>query len=132
MNWLKQIGCKLVGTAKPLPKIIIVGIDTHCYQLAQSLLQHRDVEIVAFIDDEPWSNRTELLGAKVHYPSDMVALVNRREVNLIIDFEGSELVPESIQSELDVLPLRQVCLPHGLSEADWRKQVLQQLANEPI
>ncbi|CUB03206.1 nucleoside-diphosphate sugar epimerase/dehydratase [Marinomonas fungiae] len=129
MNWLRKIGEQWFLKSKSLPKIIIVGIDTHCYQLAQTLIEHKDAEVVAFIDDEPWTNRTELLGAKVHYPSDMAALVTRKQVRLIIDFDTSEQVPESIQQELQSLPVEQIVLSHAMPQplTCWRTQILEQL-----
>ncbi|SBS27540.1 hypothetical protein MAQ5080_00848 [Marinomonas aquimarina] len=132
MRWLQRIGVRWLGRKQPLPKLIMVGIDTHCYQLAQALIQQREADIIAFIDDEPWTNRTELLGAKVYYPSDMVALVMRNEVQLIVDFAQSNMVPESIKAELEALPVQQLCLTEKATGADlalWREQVLQCLAS---
>jgi hypothetical protein len=77
------------------------------------------VTIIAFIDDEPWTNRTELLGATVRYPSDMAALIARHEVKLIIDFEGVEMVPDSIYEELSELKCQQVLLKSKQSNEQW-------------
>jgi FlaA1/EpsC-like NDP-sugar epimerase len=115
-KWLKKT---LLKTRQSPINVIIVGIDTPSYQLAQKLIETKKVTIIAFIDDEPWTNRTELLGATVRYPSDMAALIARHEVKLIIDFEGVEMVPDSIYEELSELKCQQVLLKSKQSNEQW-------------
>jgi len=115
-KWLKKT---FLRTRQSPINVIIVGIDTPSYQLAQKLLESKKVTIIAFIDDEPWTNRTELLGATVRYPSDMAALIIRHEVKLIIDFEGAEMVPDSIYKELSELKCQQVLLKSKQSNEQW-------------
>jgi FlaA1/EpsC-like NDP-sugar epimerase len=115
-KWLKKT---FLRTRQSPINVIIVGIDTPSYQLAQKLLETQKVTIIAFIDDEPWTNRTELLGATVRYPSDMAALIIRHEVKLIIDFEGVEMVPDSIYEELSELKCQQVLLKSKQSNEQW-------------
>jgi FlaA1/EpsC-like NDP-sugar epimerase len=119
MMWPKWLKKTFLRTRQSPINVIIVGIDTPSYQLAQKLLETQKVTIIAFIDDEPWTNRTELLGATVRYPSDMAALIIRHEVRLIIDFEGVEMVPDSIYEELSELKCQQVLLKSKQSNEQW-------------
>jgi FlaA1/EpsC-like NDP-sugar epimerase len=119
MMWPKWLKKTFLRTRQSPINVIIVGIDTPSYQLAQKLLETQKVTIIAFIDDEPWTNRTELLGATVRYPSDMAALIIRHEVKLIIDFEGVEMVPDSIYEELSELKCQQVLLKSKQSNEQW-------------
>ncbi len=119
MMWPKWLKKTLLKTRQSPINVIIVGIDTPSYQLAQKLIETKKVTIIAFIDDEPWTNRTELLGATVRYPSDMAALIARHEVKLIIDFEGVEMVPDSIYEELSELKCQQVLLKSKQSNEQW-------------
>ena len=119
MMWPKWLKKTFLRTRQSPINVIIVGIDTPSYQLAQKLLETQKVTIIAFIDDEPWTNRTELLGATVRYPSDMAALIIRHEVKLIIDFEGVEIVPDSIREELSELKCQQVLLKSKQSNEQW-------------
>ncbi|MEC8482817.1 MAG: hypothetical protein VXY99_03270 [Pseudomonadota bacterium] len=119
MMWPKWLKKTFLRTRQSPINVIIVGIDTPSYQLAQKLLETKKVAIIAFIDDEPWTNRTELLGATVRYPSDMAALIARHEVKLIIDFEGVEIVPDSIYEELSELKCQQVLLKSKQSNEQW-------------
>ena len=119
MMWPKWLKKTFLRTRQSPINVIIVGIDTPSYQLAQKLLETKKVAIIAFIDDEPWTNRTELLGATVRYPSDMAALIARHEVKLIIDFEGVEMVPDSIYEELSELKCQQVLLKSKQSNEQW-------------
>ena len=119
MMWPKWLKKTFLRTRQSPINVIIVGIDTPSYQLAQKLIETKKVTIIAFIDDEPWTNRTELLGATVRYPSDMAALIARHEVKLIIDFEGVEMVPDSIYEELSELKCQQVLLKSKQSNEQW-------------
>jgi len=127
MMWPKWLKKTFLRTRQSPINVIIVGIDTPSYQLAQKLLETKKVAIIAFIDDEPWTNRTELLGATVRYPSDMAALIARHEVKLIIDFEGVEMVPDSIREELSGLGVNQEVMACGALVEDWVYQVLTSL-----
>lgn len=127
MMWPKWLKKTFLRTRQSPINVIIVGIDTPSYQLAQKLLETQKVTIIAFIDDEPWTNRTELLGATVRYPSDMAALIIRHEVKLIIDFEGVEIVPDSIREELSGLGVKQEVMAYGALVEDWVYQVLTSL-----
>ncbi|TYL48153.1 nucleoside-diphosphate sugar epimerase/dehydratase [Marinomonas sp. IMCC 4694] len=82
---------------KPPPKnVIFIGIDYGCYSLATSLLENNArakqvIQIVAFIDDEPWNNRTQIQGTTVFSPSEISALVRKRKVAAIIQIQGESL-----------------------------------------
>lgn len=77
-------------------KVIFIGIDYLCFSLSKSLIDNnksskQPIEITAFIDDEPWNNRTQVHGATVFSPSEISALVRRHDVALIIQIEGESI-----------------------------------------
>lgn len=77
-------------------KVIFIGIDYLCFSLSKSLIDNnkhakQPIEITAFIDDEPWNNRTQVHGATVYSPSEISALVRRHNVALIIKIEGESI-----------------------------------------
>jgi FlaA1/EpsC-like NDP-sugar epimerase len=77
-------------------KVIFIGIDYLCFSLSKSLLDNnkyteQSIEITAFIDDEPWNNRTQVNGATVFSPSEIAALVQRNQVDLIIQIQGESI-----------------------------------------
>jgi len=77
-------------------KVIFIGIDYLCFSLSKSLLDNNKhteqlIEITAFIDDEPWNNRTQVNGATVYSPSEITALVIKRDVDVIIRIQGESI-----------------------------------------
>lgn len=101
MKWLKWVFTKLFKRSSSLPNIIVVGIDTPSYRLAQTLQAAKLANIIAFIDDEPWSNRTEILGSTVRYPSDLLALIERWKVIRVIEFNGNLLLSDDLRVECE-------------------------------
>lgn len=80
---------------------IIIGIDFVEHQLAQALLE-KGANITAFVDDEPWSHRTEMLGAPLRYPSEIDALAQRHNVQAVITFNQREdLLPDECIQQLN-------------------------------
>ena len=83
---------------KPAPKrVIFIGIDYLCFSLSKSLIDNnkhaqQPIEIAAFIDDEPWNNRTQVHGATVFSPSEISALVRKHDVALIIQIQGESII----------------------------------------
>lgn len=80
----------------PPKKVIFIGIDYLCFSLSKSLLDNnkyaqQPIEITAFIDDEPWNNRTQVNGATVFSPSEISALVRKHDVALIIQIKGESI-----------------------------------------
>lgn len=78
-------------------KVIFIGIDYLCFSLSKSLLDNnkhaqQPIEIAAFIDDEPWNNRTQVHGATVFSPSEISALVRKHDVALIIQIQGESII----------------------------------------
>lgn len=77
-------------------KVLFIGIDYLCFSLSKSLLDNnkhseQPIEITAFIDDEPWNNRTKVNGATVYSPSEITALIIKRDVDLIIRIQGESI-----------------------------------------
>tara|TARA_R110001583_G_scaffold106707_2_gene255052 strand:+ start:2693 stop:3097 length:405 start_codon:yes stop_codon:yes gene_type:complete len=97
------MACSLTRLFRPLfkrspvaKKVIFIGIDYLCFSLSKSLLDNnkhsgKPIEITAFIDDEPWNNRTVVNGATVFSPSEIAALVQRNKVDLIIQIQGESI-----------------------------------------
>ncbi len=84
---------------RPTPspvKVIFIGIDYGCFSLAAALLDNKKtplptIEISAFIDDEPWNNRTLVHGVTVYSPSEISALVRKHKVSLIVQIEDESI-----------------------------------------
>ena len=81
-------------------RLILIGIDYPSHQLG-SALQKQGHEIIAFIDEEPWNHRTKMLGATVHYPSEVAALAERHEADSVVKFRGTTIeLPTEVQQRL--------------------------------
>jgi FlaA1/EpsC-like NDP-sugar epimerase len=79
----------------------MVGIDVVEHQFAQAILE-KGANIIAFIDDEPWSHRTEMLGAPLRYPSEIESLVQRNKAQAVITFnQRSDLLPDDSIRQLN-------------------------------
>ncbi|QRV25821.1 hypothetical protein JSY38_16575 [Marinomonas foliarum] len=82
---------------KPMPiKVIFIGIDYLCFALSKSLLDNnktskQPLSITAFIDDEPWNNRTLVHGVTVFSPSEVSALIRKHGVDMIIQVAGESI-----------------------------------------
>ena len=82
-------------------RFVIVGIDVVEHQFAQAILE-KGANIIAFIDDEPWSHRTEMLGAPLRYPSEIESLVQRNKAQAVITFnQRSDLLPDESIRQLN-------------------------------
>ncbi|MGB0663399.1 MAG: nucleoside-diphosphate sugar epimerase/dehydratase [Pontibacterium sp.] len=57
----------------------------HC--LSKHVQFQSRLKVVAFIDEEPWSHRTLINGGRVHYPSELLALVKKYQVKVLIVFD---------------------------------------------
>lgn len=91
-----QLLRNIFGHRTTSKKVIFIGIDYLCFSLSKSLLDNNrhakhPIEITAFIDDEPWNNRTQVHGATVFSPSEISALVRKHDVTLIIQIQGESI-----------------------------------------
>lgn len=94
-NWLARRGQNRVA-----PAVIILGIDYPSHTLASALLK-RGARIIAFIDEEPWNHRTKMLGATVHYPSEVGALAERYAADRVLRLKGGAIdLPSEVQQHL--------------------------------
>ena len=94
---------------------IIVGIDFVEHQLAQALIE-RGGKIIAFVDDEPWSHKTEMLGAPLRYPSEIEALAQRHHVQAVVTFnQRAELLPDECIKQLSSMNIPTVQMDPNLS-----------------
>lgn len=103
LNFFKQLHQKFGRQKTSSIKVILIGIDYPSHALGKAL-QARGSEIIAFIDDEPWNHRTKMLGATVHYPSEVAALAERYQGYRVVKFKGGSVaLPELVQQQLTQL-----------------------------
>lgn len=103
---IKNIFRRLTGAKSTPVRVILIGIDYPSHALGKKL-QEQGVEIIAFIDDEPWNHRTKMLGATVHYPSEVLALVERYTVSEVVLFtSGSIELKVSVLEQIQRLSAR--------------------------
>lgn len=96
-------------------RFIILGIDFVEHQLAQALID-RGAIILAFIDDEPWSHKTEMLGAPLRYPSEVGALAQRHQAQVVVTFnQKAELLSEECSKQLNTMNIPAVQIDPDLS-----------------
>ena len=116
---LKKLFEKLSGAKSASARVILLGIDYPSHTLGR-VLKERGAEITAFIDDEPWNHRTKMLGATVHYPSEVVALAKRYAVSEIVMFAGNKIELENqVSQQLQQLNLK-------VTVIDSNRQTLEQ------
>lgn len=99
-------------------RFIIIGIDFVEHQLARRLIE-KGANIIAFIDDEPWNHKTEMLGAPLRYPSEIEALAKRHSAQAIITFnQSTELLPNESIKQLNSIniPVVQIDPNRSLDE----------------
>lgn len=86
-------------------RLILIGIDYPSHKLGAAL-NEQGHEIIAFIDEEPWNHRTQMLGARVHYPSEVAALAARYKADRVVKFKGATIdLPAGVQEHLKQLNL---------------------------
>ena len=112
-------------------KVIVIGIDYLCFSLSKSLLDNnkharQPIEITAFIDDEPWNNRTQVLGATVFSPSEISALVRKHDVALIIQIKGESIsIADNIWEYIFKTKAKLVTLDQGQDITAMQKIIYQ-------
>jgi FlaA1/EpsC-like NDP-sugar epimerase len=109
--------------------IILIGIDYPSFSLAKYLQEEaKDIRIVALIDEEPWTNKTQVHGITVYYPSDLMTLADKYQAQLIVAIDGQqpELTPELI-ADISASNTRLVQLHHHTSNAEQLKTLYQAL-----
>ena len=72
-------------------KIIMVGTGYANFQWCEQRINDGSIEVIAFIDDEPWNHKTKLLNAPLKYPSELVALCRKHKVDKVVVFEGGKI-----------------------------------------
>lgn len=87
-NWLKRL------KKTNMKKLIVIDIGYNSHRLSKSLLAIGNYQIVAFIDEEPWNHLNLLSQAKIHYPSELLALAKKHGVDGVLRFEGMGWQPD--------------------------------------
>ncbi len=89
-------------------RVILIGVDYPSHRLGTALQQH-GLEIIAFIDEEPWNHRTKMLGVTVHYPSEVAALAQRHRADVVVEFKGGSIdLPIAVRLQLQQLRVNTV------------------------
>lgn len=86
-QWFTRLR-RWLGQRSQKANLIIVGIGYPGFSLAQAVQASGRFHIVAFIDDEPWTHRTQLLGVTIRYPGELAALIDRHEVQYVVRIDG--------------------------------------------
>lgn len=100
-----------------LKKLIIIGIDYSSHNLSKALLETERFQIIAYIDEEPWNHLNRMNGAKIYYPSELLALTKKHRVDGVLRFEGEGWQPDSLslialkQSSADYIVLSGALTP---------------------
>ena len=81
---LRQLVLAIYRTGPGRTRLIIYGAGQTGLQLAAALRAGDDVELVAFVDDNPKLQSLTLMGAAVYASSRIEDLVNRKEVNRVV------------------------------------------------
>lgn len=123
MPWLRRLK-KWLGGRRPPSNLIIIGVGYPSFTLGQAAQVSGHFRILAFIDDEPWNHRTQLIGATVHYPSELIALIKRHDVHCVAGIEGE---PPEIADDLWADVLATGAVPVLLSAGSGAEAHLQQL-----
>ncbi len=76
-------------------KLIIIGIGYSSHNLSKALLAAGGYQIIAYIDEEPWNHLNRMNGAKIHYPSELLALTKKHRADGVLRFEGEGWQPDS-------------------------------------
>ncbi len=113
---------------RPCLKVIITAIGMPSYQLAKALQEQEMAEIIGFIDHEPWTNRTQLLGATIHYPSNMTALISKYKVALVIEVTPEIKIKESVWQDVHKTSAKHLTVDTQLSLTDQISLVRQFVA----
>lgn len=90
--------------------VIILGTDFEHYQLAEKLIKQGTYHIVAFIDEEPWNHKTQLHGAPLKYPSELIALCKKHQVHEVISTTSQTL----LLTDAQVIKLRELGIKHSV------------------
>ncbi|WP_020679369.1 nucleoside-diphosphate sugar epimerase/dehydratase [Marinobacterium rhizophilum] len=93
--------------------LIMLGIDYGCHQWHSALGAGNAFEICAFIDDEPWNHRTRIGGAPVHYPGELMALLQKHQACAVVQVNGcaQPAIDATLLSELQYQKVTLLTLP---------------------
>lgn len=106
-------------------RLILIGIDVPSHSLG-SALQQRGAALIAFIDEEPWNHRTLMLKSPVHYPSELLALVQKHAVDTVVRFHDCKItLADGTHTELRKIGARLVEInQHALNLEEQIERVI--------
>ncbi len=88
LSWLSRF------KKEEIKKLIVIDIGYNSHHLSKALLEIGHYQIVAYIDEEPWNHLNLMNGAKIHYPSELLALAEKNDVDGVLKFEGEGWQPD--------------------------------------
>lgn len=112
--------------------IILIGIDYPSFSLTKFLQEEaKDIRVVALIDEEPWTNKTQVHGITVYYPSDLITLIGKYQAELVVTIEGQqpELTPALVQ-KVATSNATLMSLPHHTTNQEQLNRLRQALATQ--
>lgn len=108
----------LPGAKREPRALVMLGIDFGCHQWHLALTAGGQFQVRAFIDDEPWNHKTLIEGAPVHYPSEVLALLQKHHACALLQVEDTArpAMDTNLAAELKRLKIPLLTLPARLPE----------------
>lgn len=128
MRQTKRWLAHLLFKRPKVKNVILIGIDYPSFVLGKTLIEsHKGIRVVAFIDEEPWTNKTQVHGVTVYYPSDLTALIEKHDVKFVVQIEGQQ--PELTSEVINAIQESKATLLDFHSKSTLEEQ-LNQLASK--
>jgi len=84
VRWLIRRFAAGEGRAKKPEIVVLYGAGRAGVQVATGLVPSPDLQVVAFIDDDPHKQGTEIIGLRVHLPDSLPLLMQRYGVDTVL------------------------------------------------
>ena len=114
-----------------LKRLIIIDVGYVSHHLSKALIETDRYEVVAYIDEEPWNHLNLMNGAKIHYPSELLALAERHRADAVIKFEGEGWQPDSdCVSDLQKKRIAYISLDVAIAPEEQLNIIVDRLSGE--
>ncbi|MBN1008607.1 hypothetical protein [Amphritea pacifica] len=114
-----------------LKKLIMIDTGYHSHHLSTTLLERGGFSILAFIDEEPWNHLNLMNGAKIHYPSELLALAEKSRADAVIKLTGKGWQPASdCVSELQKKGIAYITLDVAIAPDEQLNIIVERLSAE--
>ena len=91
MKQIERVLGVLAGLRHKRRRAIILGAEPQEYTLYNRLQSEGEYDVLFFIDEEPWSHRTQLGHAQLRYPSELPALCENHQIDAIFYCDDSRV-----------------------------------------